>query len=165
VISVEVERCTGCGACVEACPTGALYLVEGKATLDGTLCYECEACLAACPTGAITLVMEESPVVEAARLPALQPEGHERLEPEVVSVSRSPAPLLIHSRALPLVGAALAWAGREILPELVTWLLETRGSRTAQPRARGGVRGGGTLAAGTRGAGRRRRQRRRGGSR
>ena len=34
---VEVARCTGCGACVDACPVGAMALIDGKARVDGNL--------------------------------------------------------------------------------------------------------------------------------
>ena len=37
-------------------PNGALYLIEGKAMVDGALCQECEACVAVCPTEAIAIV-------------------------------------------------------------------------------------------------------------
>jgi NAD-dependent dihydropyrimidine dehydrogenase PreA subunit len=154
VITIDAGRCTGCAACVEVCPTGALYLVEGRATLDGALCRECEACLAACPTGAIALAAQEEPVAEAARLPALRP------EPEVIRVGTQPAPVPLRSRALPVVGAALAWAGREILPWLADFLLDRQATRR---QARDGARGRETLATGAKGSGRQRRHRRRGG--
>jgi len=43
VIYVDEERCTGCGLCVEACPTGAIRLVDGVAQVEQGLCRECEA--------------------------------------------------------------------------------------------------------------------------
>lgn len=159
MITIDLERCTGCDACVEACPAGALYLVEGRATLDGTLCREYEACmaacLAACPEGAITLTAQEEPVAEAARLPALRP------EPELLRVRTSPAPVPLRSRALPVVGAALAWAGREILPRVADLMLDTLDRQTTRRQARDGARGRGALASGAK-EGRRRHRRRRG---
>ena len=65
MITIDTERCDGCGACVEVCPTGALYLVAGKAAMDGTLCRQCEACLTACPNGAIILAVQGELVAEA----------------------------------------------------------------------------------------------------
>ena len=49
--------CMGSGACVRACPEGALGIVRGKAHLvSPSLCIGHGACAAACPTEAITLV-------------------------------------------------------------------------------------------------------------
>jgi NAD-dependent dihydropyrimidine dehydrogenase PreA subunit len=157
VITIDIEQCTGCGACVEVCPTGALYLVEGKATLDSTLCRECEDCLAACPSGAITLTAQEEPVAEAAHLPVPRP------EPEVVRVRTAPAPVPLRSKAVPVVGAALAWAGREILPWLADLLLDTLDRRTTQRQSKDGTRRHPTASATPKGGGQQRRHRRRGG--
>jgi len=159
VIAIDVERCTGCGACVKVCPTGALYLVDGRAALDGTLCRECEACLAACPTVAITLAAKEEPVTEAAHLPAFRPEL------EVIQVNTQPTPAPLRARLFPAVGAVLAWAGREILPSLADPLLDTLDRQTTQLLARDRARGRDTLAAAAKGSGRQYRYRRRGGRR
>ncbi len=68
-IWLDVTRCTGCGACVEICPTSALTLVEGKAHLDDALCKGCEACIQACPAGALQAVLEIEAVPLAPRVP------------------------------------------------------------------------------------------------
>lgn len=53
---INHERCTGCHACVDRCPTGALALVGGKAVLHvPTRCTYCAACEEICPTNAIAL--------------------------------------------------------------------------------------------------------------
>lgn len=118
MITIDIERCTGCGACVEICPTGALYLVDGKAAADSALCRDCEACLGICPSAAITLTEQREPQLEPARQLARQP------EPEIIQVRTQPAPAPLRVRVLPVVGAALAWAGREIVPYLVDAVLD-----------------------------------------
>lgn len=153
MITISTERCDGCGACLEVCPTGALYLVEGKAMVDRALCRECEACQAVCPTGAITLTDEEVPGVEATQIPALWP------EPEVIQVRAQAEPAPFRSRVLPLIGSALAWAGREILP----WLADLIDGRTTQMQPRNAARSRGSRASGAGGSGRRHRHRRQGG--
>ncbi|MBN1135529.1 MAG: 4Fe-4S binding protein [Anaerolineae bacterium] len=157
MIAIDLERCTGCGACVEVCPTGALRLVGGKATVDQSLCRECEACLAACPTEAIILVTQEAPVVEKTHLPAVRP------QPEVIQVRTSPVPVSLRSQVLPVVGTALVWVGREILPWLADSVLDTLSRYTIRLPARGAERDRKAPASAGRGGRRQRRQRRRGG--
>jgi NAD-dependent dihydropyrimidine dehydrogenase PreA subunit len=56
---IDEELCTGCGDCVATCPTAALEVVEGKATMvrpdDCNYCTECESF---CPEGAIACGFE-----------------------------------------------------------------------------------------------------------
>ena len=100
---------------------------------------------------------------EAVRLPALLPEGSRRLQPEVISIGMPPATVPLQSRVLPVVGAALTWAGREILPWLADLLLDTLDRYTIRLQARGAARSRKTLARGGKGKGRQRRYRQRGG--
>lgn len=50
---IEPEKCDGRLACMRACPTQAIRVKDGKATLLPELCVDCGACLRACPSGAI----------------------------------------------------------------------------------------------------------------
>lgn len=62
--AIDLGRCSRCGKCVEACPTGAMTKVGGKIGLNRSSCrsiqgLECERCVSVCPTGAIDLFGEE----------------------------------------------------------------------------------------------------------
>ena len=51
---IDLEKCTGCGDCVEWCPTGVVQLAKGKVVLASPQnCRYCTDCEAVCPSGAI----------------------------------------------------------------------------------------------------------------
>jgi dissimilatory sulfite reductase (desulfoviridin) alpha/beta subunit len=46
--------CSGCGACVAACPDDAIRLDDSPSPrIDSSLCMRCGRCIAACPTGTL----------------------------------------------------------------------------------------------------------------
>ena len=54
-VTIDKEKCTGCGACVDACPVDALELADDKAKVDPETCIDCGTCVDECPVEAITL--------------------------------------------------------------------------------------------------------------
>jgi ferredoxin len=51
---IDLRRCTGCGICEELCPTNAVELRGGKATITRpAACTFCSLCETYCPEGAI----------------------------------------------------------------------------------------------------------------
>jgi ferredoxin-type protein NapF len=52
-----LDRCDGCGDCVEACPQNILDLADNAPRIDFSLgdgaCIFCDDCTEACPTGAL----------------------------------------------------------------------------------------------------------------
>lgn len=52
---LDVARCVGSGACVDACPTGAIQLSGSVWSLNAGACVFCGACARACPRDAIQL--------------------------------------------------------------------------------------------------------------
>ena len=59
-VTINVERCVLCGACVSPCPTGAIKLLEDRVEVDDSLCIRCKACAVACPFRAITIASGEA---------------------------------------------------------------------------------------------------------
>lgn len=53
--------CTGCSACIGACPFGAIVSEADKASITES-CTACGACVEVCPVGAITREVEEKTV-------------------------------------------------------------------------------------------------------
>lgn len=112
-----------------ALPDWCPYLGDGKATVDGTLCRDCQACIAASPTEAILRAEPlTTSAAEPVRVPVLRP------EPELVLVDTySPVPL--RAKVLPVVGTALVWTAREIVPRLADYFLDSLDRRAARWRA------------------------------
>jgi len=52
---VDEQKCTGCEACVEECPSEAISMVNDKAVVDVDTCIDCGVCIDACPAEAISM--------------------------------------------------------------------------------------------------------------
>ena len=52
---VSEEKCTGCEACVDACPAEAIKMADGKAVVDADACVDCGVCVDECPVEAIEM--------------------------------------------------------------------------------------------------------------
>jgi NAD-dependent dihydropyrimidine dehydrogenase PreA subunit len=77
IISIDQEKCNGCGLCVSDCPEGALQIIEGKARLVGDLlCDGLGACLKTCPENAISVEERDAePYDEIKVLENMIPQG------------------------------------------------------------------------------------------
>ncbi|HUX06582.1 MAG TPA: [Fe-Fe] hydrogenase large subunit C-terminal domain-containing protein [Acidobacteriota bacterium] len=51
--TIDASKCKGCLACMRACPTKAVRVHDGKASLLPYLCVDCGSCLRVCSSGAI----------------------------------------------------------------------------------------------------------------
>ncbi|MCL2575561.1 MAG: ferredoxin family protein [Defluviitaleaceae bacterium] len=55
-LSLDIDKCVGCGACQVVCPHGVFEMGEGKIVLaDKDACIECGACALNCPAKALAV--------------------------------------------------------------------------------------------------------------
>jgi len=52
---IDVEKCTGCESCIEACPSEAIKMENEKAVIDMDNCVDCGVCVDECPVEAIAM--------------------------------------------------------------------------------------------------------------
>lgn len=137
-VYVDDKRCTGCATCVEVCPTGAIAIVDDVATINQERCDACQACVEACPNGAMLVVTEV--VEEKAVLPSVQLTSP-------VTPRRPVSPIVpLRTQLVPLVGSALVFLGREVVPRLLPRLVNALDRSANKPtlasneKGRGGHR-------------------------
>ena len=58
-IKVDIEKCVGCGTCVETCPFNFRKVVDDKVVVDADQCVGCGRCIKVCPQGAISVDIED----------------------------------------------------------------------------------------------------------
>jgi len=61
-ITLDEERCTDCGDCIDSCIYGALEMVGNRLETDFDKCFGCGRCVTDCPTDAFDIKMEEDSV-------------------------------------------------------------------------------------------------------
>ena len=67
IITIDEEKCNGCGLCAKACHAGAIGMVDGKAKLlREDYCDGLGDCLPACPMNAISFEEREAPAYDEA---------------------------------------------------------------------------------------------------
>ena len=61
IVSIDEEKCTGCGLCASTCQEGAIQMIDGKARLvRDDYCDGLGHCLPACPVDAIRIIVREA---------------------------------------------------------------------------------------------------------
>jgi len=76
IISIDEEKCDGCGLCADACHEGAIEIVDGKARLiSEAYCDGLGDCLPACPQDAIKIDKREAEPFDQEAVQARIKEG------------------------------------------------------------------------------------------
>lgn len=65
-IYVNAEKCVGCKLCVNACPYGAIDMVDGKAVFNDN-CTQCGACVSSCKFSAIVAEITRKEEVDTSQ--------------------------------------------------------------------------------------------------
>ena len=84
IITIDEEKCNGCGLCVNACHEGAIELVNGKAKLiSESYCDGLGACLPQCPMDAIAIEEREAEAFDEAYARQHQQDALEKAKPPI----------------------------------------------------------------------------------
>jgi len=63
-VTIDREKCTGCGACLADCYRYALEIKDGKAAVVNSVCMFCGHCQAVCPANAVKLTGYDDTVID-----------------------------------------------------------------------------------------------------
>ena len=63
-VMLEYKKCRGCTTCIKSCPTEAIRVRNGKATILPNRCIDCGTCIQTCPHRAIKSVPDSFNVLQ-----------------------------------------------------------------------------------------------------
>ena len=49
IITINHEKCTGCGGCIDLCPPIAISMIQDAVVIDPEICTGCKICVKVCP--------------------------------------------------------------------------------------------------------------------
>jgi ferredoxin len=52
MVTIDTNKCTGCGGCIDLCPVIAISMIKDVVTVDNDICTECCICVKVCPVRA-----------------------------------------------------------------------------------------------------------------
>ena len=83
IVTIDEDKCDGCGLCVPSCAEGAIRIIDGKARLVGdNLCDGLGNCLGTCPNDAITIERRPAEAFDEAAVEAHKAQGEPHSAPD-----------------------------------------------------------------------------------
>ena len=49
MVRIDVDKCAGCGGCIDLCPSIAIGMVDDRVVIDEKRCTACCICVKVCP--------------------------------------------------------------------------------------------------------------------
>jgi len=88
-LEIDEGNCIGCSRCMKVCPTEAIRITGGKASIDDDRCIDCGKCHSSCPVDAIYIKQDDFKLVhEFPHSVALIPSVFLGQFPDDIRVSR-----------------------------------------------------------------------------
>jgi uncharacterized Fe-S center protein len=66
--TINVDKCTMCGTCIEVCPVSAISELSSNAYINTDICVGCAECIAACKLQAVHINWNEDPHIFVERM-------------------------------------------------------------------------------------------------
>lgn len=88
-LQIDTDRCIGCSRCMKVCPTEAIRIFGGHASIQEHRCIDCGRCHEVCPAQAVTIKDDDFELIRRYRHSvALLPAVFMGQFPDDISVSR-----------------------------------------------------------------------------
>ena len=72
-VRLDPEKCVGCTTCIKKCPTEAIRVRKGRASIQSERCIDCGECIRTCPHGAKRAVSDPLSIIEGYRIKVAVP--------------------------------------------------------------------------------------------
>jgi iron only hydrogenase large subunit-like protein len=72
-VRLDPEKCVGCTTCIKKCPTEAIRVRKGRASIQSERCIDCGECIRTCPHGAKRAVSDPLSLIEGFRVKVAVP--------------------------------------------------------------------------------------------
>jgi iron only hydrogenase large subunit-like protein len=72
-VMLDPDKCVGCTTCIKKCPTEAIRVRKGRASIIAERCIDCGECIRTCPHGAKRAVSDPLSMIEGYRVKVAVP--------------------------------------------------------------------------------------------